>query len=128
MALIVEAAGALRLDVAAALLAFETALFRAKRRLGRTPDDRPNHGLAQQFQQAIDRVGAVALLGAETLRVDYDHAVLGHALAGQPVEPHLRIGWQRDPLCIEPQLRRRRELVDVLSARSGGAHKADLDI
>ncbi len=45
----------------------------------------PHHGLAQEFDQPVDGVGAVALLGAEALRVNHDHAVLGHALAGEPV-------------------------------------------
>src|SRR5438477_118084 len=63
---IVEAARtAPRLDVAAAFLALEPALFRRMRRLGRSPRGRPHHGLAQQFDEAIGRICAVALLGAE---------------------------------------------------------------
>src|SRR6266566_2868456 len=84
---IVKTAPAFCLDVAAALLAFEAALFRPECRLGRPPRRRPRHGLAQQFDQAVDRVGAIALLGAETLGMDHDHAVLGHALAGQACKP-----------------------------------------
>src|ERR1019366_5371757 len=77
---------------------------------------------------AIDGVGAVAFLGAETLRMNHDHAVLGHALAGEPVEPRRGIGRQRDPAGIETQLRGGRKLVDVLSAWSRGADEADLDV
>src|SRR5205085_8549835 len=80
-ALVVESAGAAAgLDVAAALLAFEAPLLRTERRLGRPTRRWPYHGFAQQFDQAIDGIGAVALLGAEALGVDHDHAVLGHAL------------------------------------------------
>src|SRR3954467_8192125 len=58
---IVEARGvALRLDVAAALLAFQPPLLRAEGRLGGAPRDRPHHGFAQYFEQAVDGVGAVA--------------------------------------------------------------------
>src|ERR1700683_4384812 len=52
---IVEPGGAsFGLDVAAALLAFEPALFRAEGRLGCATWDRAHHGLAQQFEQAVD--------------------------------------------------------------------------
>src|SRR6202043_367001 len=68
------------------------------------------------------------LLGAETLSMDHDDAVLGHALAGEPVEPRLGIRRQRDPPGIEPQLGRGRELVDVLSTRTGGTDETDLDV
>ena len=78
------------LDVAAALLAFEPALLRAEGRLGRAARRRPDQRFAQQFEQAVDGVGAVALLGAEALGVDHDHAVLGHALAGEAGEPRSR--------------------------------------
>jgi len=58
---------ALGLDVAAAFLAFEAALLRSEGRLGGSPRLRPHHGFAQQFEQAVDGVGAVAFLGAEAL-------------------------------------------------------------
>src|SRR5437879_1117266 len=65
---VVEAArAAARLDVAAALLAFEAALLGAEGRLGRPPRRRAHQRLPQQFREAIDGVGAVALLGAEAL-------------------------------------------------------------
>src|SRR5580704_14538478 len=82
---IVEAArAALRLDVAAVLFAFEPALFRSQRRPGRPSRNRAGHGFAQQLDQTVDRISAVALLGAEALRMNHDHAVLGHALASEP--------------------------------------------
>src|SRR5438067_2281483 len=82
---------AFRLDVAATLLAFEPSLLRAEGRLGRSPRYRPHHGFAQHFEQAVDGVSPVALLGTEALGVDHDHALLGHALAGNPVQPQGRI-------------------------------------
>src|SRR6202011_5831231 len=98
---VVESArAALRLDVAAALFAFEPALFRSQRRPGGTPRNRTRHRLAQQFDQAVD----------------------GHALAGEPGEPRRGIRRQRDPAGVEAQLRGGRELVDVLAAGPGGAH------
>src|SRR5512144_1914692 len=101
---VVEARGvALRLDVAAALLAFQPPLLRAEGRLGGAPRYRPYHGFAQYFEQAVNGVGAVALLGAEALGVDHDHAVLGHALAGDPVQPQGRVFRQRDLARIEAE-------------------------
>src|SRR5207245_9603724 len=82
---IVEAGGvALRLDVAAALLAFQPSLLRAEGRLGGAPRDRPYHGFAQHFEQAVDGVGAVALLDRAAVGVDHDHSLLAQALAGTP--------------------------------------------
>ena len=87
-----------------------------------------HHGFAQYFEQAVDGVGAVAFLGAEALGVDHDHAFLGHALAGNPVQPQACVLRQRDLARIETELGCGRELVDVLPARAGGADEADLDI
>src|SRR6187399_3546837 len=129
LASIVEARGvALRLDVAAALLALEPPLLGTEGRLGGAPRDRPHHGLAQYFEQAVDRIGPVALLCAEALGVDHDHAILGHALPGNPVQPQGRVFRQCDLARIETELSRSRELVDVLPARPGGADEADLDV
>jgi len=62
----------------------------------------PHHGLTQQFEQAIDGVGPVAFLGAKALGVDHDHAVFGHALAGEPHQPRGCIFRQRDLARVEP--------------------------
>src|SRR5690349_1329289 len=81
---IVEAACAAPcLDVTASFLAFQAALLRSMRRSGRPPRLGPVHGLAQQRDETFDRVGTIALLGAEALGLDHDHAILGHALAGE---------------------------------------------
>ncbi len=64
---------------------------------------RADHGLTQQRFQALDRVGAVALLGTEALRVNDNHAILGHALAGQSGKPQGGILWNRNAACVEAQ-------------------------
>src|SRR5450631_3210396 len=99
------------------LLAFEPALLRSERRPGRPPRGGTDHGLAQEFDQSLDGVGAIALLGAEALGVDDDDAVLGHALAGETFKPYRRIVRDHDGARVEAQLRRGRQLVDVLPAR-----------
>src|SRR5260370_17454681 len=93
---------ALRLDIAAAFFAFQPALFRSERRPGRTPRGRPRHRFAQQFEQAVDGIGTVALLGAETLRMNHDNAVLGHALAREPAEPRSSVTPHRYPPRLKP--------------------------
>src|SRR5579862_3600414 len=93
-----------RLDVAAVFLAFQATLLRPQRWSGRSPWNGPGHRLAQQLDQAVDRIHAVALLGTEPLSVNHDHAILGHALAGEADEPGLRVRRQRDPSRVEPQL------------------------
>src|SRR5882724_1006649 len=123
-----SARAALGLDVAAALFAFEPALFRSQRWPGGPSRNGARHGLAQEFDQTLDGIGAIALLGAEALRMNHDHAVLGQALAGEPGEARLGVRRQRYPAGIEPQLRSSRELVDVLAAGSRGAHEGDIDV
>src|SRR5690242_11473208 len=118
---VVEAtAAAARLDVAAPFLAFEASLFRAQRRPGRPARLGALHRRAQEFCQTLDRVGAVALLGAEALRLDHDHPFLGHAAARKPSKARSRVGRQRDAARIEAQLCRRGDLVDVLPAGTRG--------
>src|SRR6516165_2490063 len=77
---IVETAAATRLDVAAAFLALEPALLGGKGWPCCAARRRPHRGFAEHFDQPIDRVLTVALLGAEALGLDHDDAVLGHAL------------------------------------------------
>src|ERR1700682_91283 len=100
--LIVESdRAALGLDVAAAFLAFDPALFRSERRLGRTTRRRPDRRLAQEFEQPICCVGAGGLLGA------------GGARAAAGIEAQLGCG---------------RQLVDVLATGTGGANERDIDV
>ena len=59
-----------------------------------------------------------------------------HKFASNVVEKSVQYGLtadrdifgEGDPPGVEAQLRRGRELVDVLAARAGGAHEADLDV
>ena len=60
--------------------------------------------------------------------MDHDHAVLGHALTSQSIQPYGGILRQRDFSGVEAQLGCGGELVDVLPARAGGADEADLDV
>src|SRR5205807_563800 len=55
-----------RLDLAADLLAFEPALLRGEGRPRGATRLRPHAGLAKQLHQPLDRIGSIALLGAET--------------------------------------------------------------
>jgi hypothetical protein len=52
-------------------------------------------GGADHLEQAFDCVVAVALLGAESLGVDDQHALLGHAVAGEADQPRLQSLRQR---------------------------------
>src|SRR5215469_16109837 len=72
------------LDVASPFFALEAALPRAGRRFGGTARGGAFHRLGEQRNQTFDRISAVALLGSKALRLNHDHAVLGHALAGEP--------------------------------------------
>ena len=73
----------------------------------------------------VASIGAVALLGAEAVGLDDDHAVLGGALAGQ--RDRAVAHSLRQAGCVfrvETKLDRGRHLVDVLPTRSGGADEA----
>jgi hypothetical protein len=78
-----------------------------------------------EVRQAFARVLAVALLGAETLRVEHQHAVAGDATVapGQQAFAH-RLGQRRRVGDVETQLHCGGHLVDVLPARPRGAHEA----
>src|SRR3546814_7747585 len=72
-----------------------------------------------EVRQSLARVLAVALLGAEALRAEHQHAVAGDApiAPGQQAFAH-RFGQRRRIGDVEAQLHRRGHLVDVLPARS----------
>src|SRR5205823_6444411 len=85
--IVVPCAAAQRLDAGPPLLRLEPLSARRLRRPGRSPRHRPHRGLPNQIDQAIERVGAVALLGAVALRRDDEHALAREPLAGEPLEP-----------------------------------------
>src|SRR5215510_281469 len=117
------------LDTRAALLAFQPSRPRGFCRLGRSPRLRRDRGLADQVDQALQRVVAVALLGAVALRRDDHHAIVGEPAAGQPFEPRAhRVGQRWRVAHVEAQLYGGRDLVDILPARTRGADEALLDL
>src|SRR5437764_185145 len=71
------------LDVGAALLRFEPALARAPGRLGLAARDGHDGRALDQFDQAVERVRPIALLGAVGLRGDDEHAVAREPAAGE---------------------------------------------
>src|SRR5690606_12679848 len=76
-------------------------------------------------RQPLARVLAVAVLGAEALGVEYQHAVVGEtAIAlGEQAFAH-GFGQRRRVGDVEAQLDRGRDLVDVLTAGTRRAHEA----
>src|SRR5712691_390979 len=117
------------LDRGAAFLAFEAALARAPGRLGRPARDRRHRGALDQLDQPVERVLAVALLGAVALRGDHQHALVGEPPPGEALEPRAHVSRQRRRAAhVEAQLHRGRELVDVLPAGPRGADEALLEL
>src|SRR5262245_1496954 len=107
----------------------EPAPLGAGSRLGRMARLGRRGGAPDQLGEAFARLLAVALLGAVALRDDDEHAVVGEAPAGEALEPRPHVRRQRARLPqVETQLHRRRQLVDVLAARSGRADKILLDL
>src|SRR5580704_14453256 len=116
------------LDAAAALLAFDAALARGLGRSGRPPLDRRDGGLADQLDQAVERILPIAAPGAVALRDDDQHAVAGQPRAGEPLQTGAHVVRQRRRVAyVEAKLNRGRQLVDVLAARPRRAHEALFD-
>src|SRR5579872_3053233 len=79
--------------------------------------------------QARQRIPAVAFLGPVIAGADQNGAVRADTPASQRAQPRLHRRGQS--LCsrqVESQLHRARDLVDVLSTRSGGADELELEI
>jgi disulfide bond formation protein DsbB len=80
--------------------------------------------LADEFEQALEGVGAIAVLHAKALRGDGDHALARSAAAGKCYQPRpYVVGQRRRMRGVEPQLYCGGDLVDVLTAGAGGAHE-----
>src|SRR5690606_7064353 len=72
---------------------------------------------------------AIALLGAETLRLDHQHAIGGHPAVALAQQARARgLVERRRVGHVKAQLNRRRHLVDVLPARSAGTNEAFDDL
>src|SRR5262245_27699401 len=116
--------GPARLDPRSPALLFEAALLRRAGRLRSLPLPGPRGRLTEEPLEPLARRGAVLRLRAVRAAVDEEYAVGAHPSSGEAGESRLdllRKGGGRD---IEPQLDRRRHLVDVLSAGPGGADEA----
>src|SRR5690606_28695758 len=122
---IAAAASAAALDVTAFALGVEATLLRRAGWPGGDALFRRVQAGFDEVRQPLARVLAVALLGAEALRAEHQHAVAGHA----PVAPRQqafahRFGQRRRIGDVEAQLHRRGHLVDVLPARPRRTHEA----
>src|SRR6478752_2961087 len=80
--------------------------------------------LADQREQPVPRITAVAFLGAMLLGDDHDDALFGQSLARKTHQPQSDIVRQRGRVArIKAKLHSRRHLVDVLASGAGRAHK-----
>ena len=78
------------LDAGAALLAFDAALARRLGRPGRPALDWHGCRTADEVDEPLARVGAIARLGAMALRDDDQDAVARQPRAGETLEPRPR--------------------------------------
>src|SRR5690606_20318107 len=119
------APGAPLLDRTAFALAGQAALPRAAGGLGRDAFFwRVQAGL-DEVGEAFARILAVAVLGAEALRRQHQHAVTGDpAVAPRQQALAHRLRQRRRAGDVETQLDRGGDLVDVLPARPGRTHES----
>src|SRR6516162_9183255 len=80
------------LDAGAVLLGSQAPLLGAAAWLGGPAWRRRDTGAADELDQALARVGAVALLGAMALRHDDENALAREPLARQPLQAHAYVG------------------------------------
>jgi hypothetical protein len=107
----------------------QTSPSRCRRRLGQPPRDRRRRRSPDQIDQPLERVLAIALLRSVPPGVEDEHALVGHAPAGEALQPlAYGVGQCRRAPHIESELHRRRKLVDVLAAGTGRANEALLDL
>src|SRR5690606_41511635 len=85
-------------------------------------------GLSHQLLQAAQRIGPVFLLGAKLLSLDHDDAIPADAAVVQIQQAVLVEVGQRRGVDVEAQMNRRRHLVDVLTTRTLGADRSELDL
>ena len=110
-----------------AALCLQPPLLRGERRRVGAARLRTLGRLTDQLDEAGQRVLAVALLHAEALGGDDEHAVIGQPLAGQPLQPLLHVlGKDGECAHVEAQLHGGLHLVDVLPAGTRGADEAFL--
>lgn len=112
-------------QLAAAGLVLAALALLGRRDLGLAPRLGPMRGAFHQRHEARQRFGAVALLGAVFVGADDDLALEGEAAPGELGQARAHVLRQvRMTVEAEAQLDGGRDLVDVLSARAGGADEA----
>src|SRR5690606_29969929 len=105
------------LDRAAVFLAFEPLPLRGLGRAGLAPRDRALGGAADQFDQTLERIGAIAFLRTVLLGDNDDYAFLGETAAGKPLEACANVFRQRRRMGdVEAKAHGGRKLIDVLPA------------
>src|SRR3569623_988274 len=110
------------------MLAVESPLPRGRARRGRHALLARLRDAAYQLAQAVQRVLAILLLAAVLLSLDDDHTLLADAMVFQQQQAVLEKLGQRRGIDIETQMNGGGELIDVLSARTLRADRADLDL
>src|SRR5690606_15465743 len=113
------------LDRTALALVAEAALLRCACGPCRHPRHRCTQSALDEGRQPLARILAVAVLGAEALRLQHQHAIVGDAAVALGQQPFAhRFGQRRRARHVEAQLHRGGDLVDVLTARAAGADEA----
>ena len=117
-----------RLQSPAFGLALQPSLFRGLARLGGFALLAWNRNTLNQLAEPIKRIRSVLLLAPRLLGLDGDHAILRYAMVPQLQEFFLIKRRQRGGGDVEPQMNRRRDLVDVLAAGPLRPYGMDLDL
>jgi hypothetical protein len=107
------------LDRTAPALGVQPALLRRARRLGRDPRLGRVQAGGDEGRQAIARVLAIAILGAEALRAEHEHAFVGQAPIARRAGARAAARATTATRDVEAQFHRGRDLVDVLSPGTG---------
>ena len=116
-------------DIAAFLFRVDPFAFRRQGRAGFDAKFFAFGGFAQQCQKPFYRILLVAFLGAVTLRVKNDFAVIGQLAACQFAQSITHALRQfRQVIDAHAHLYRGRYFIDVLAARSGCAHELELQV
>ena len=74
---------------------FHAAFARGPGWPGWPPQPRLDRRAANEIDQPIERILAIAALGAMTLRGNDQYAVASEPRTGEPFEPRTHFGWQR---------------------------------
>lgn len=85
-------------------------------------------GALDQLHQALQRIGAVLLLGAILLGLEHQHAFAGDPAVAQRQQTLLVELWQRRGRNIKPQVHRTRHFIDVLPTGTLGTNGGQLDL